>query len=218
MIASDLEALAQTHGLSLLGGFHTDARDMSHFPENTQSLLLFGPMLQHFWPLFIESPEWNDGDPDPMDRWSIRNISAMAQIVGGQALFPFGGPPFLPFYSWALQSGRAWESPVKLLVHDRQGLWLSYRGAIALPYRYDPPPPTKRPCESCADKPCLNACPTQALVLGHYDVPACRAFLKTDLGTGCLSQGCTVRRACSVTLSCARVEGHSAYHMGVFNR
>ena len=43
MIASDLEALAQTHGLSLLGGFHTDARDMSHFPENTQSLLLFGP-------------------------------------------------------------------------------------------------------------------------------------------------------------------------------
>ena len=65
MIASDLEALAQTHGLSLLGGFHTDARDMSHFPENTQSLLLFGPMLQHFWPIFIESPEWNDGDHDP---------------------------------------------------------------------------------------------------------------------------------------------------------
>ena len=49
------------------------------------------------------------------------------------ALFPFGGPPWLPFPAWARRTGRAWDSPVGLLVQRRPGLFVSYRGALALP-------------------------------------------------------------------------------------
>ena len=70
--------------------------------------------------------------PDPVDRWSRRVIGRLACDLGAKALFPFGGPPYHPFYQWALRTGRAWESPVRLLVHDTQGLMVSFRGALAL--------------------------------------------------------------------------------------
>jgi hypothetical protein len=63
----------------------------------------------------------------------------MACDLGAKALFPFTGPPWHPFIAWARRSGRAWESPVGFLVHDRAGLMVSYRGALALSHRIDLP-------------------------------------------------------------------------------
>jgi epoxyqueuosine reductase len=67
------------------------------------------------------SPNSPTAGPDPIDRWSRRVIGHMACDLGAKALFPFGGPPWHPFIAWAKRSGRAWESPVGFLVHDRAG-------------------------------------------------------------------------------------------------
>ena len=53
---------------------------------------------------FARSAEFQDGSPHPLDRWSRRVISALAEAVGGRALFPFEGPPHLPFQRWALRA------------------------------------------------------------------------------------------------------------------
>ncbi|MBS0563260.1 MAG: ferredoxin, partial [Proteobacteria bacterium] len=137
--------------------------------------------------------------------------------LGAAAVFPFGGPPHRPFFQWALRSGRAFASPVRLLVHDRAGLMVSYRGAIALREAL-PATPAPNPCTSCTDKPCLSACPVGALGGQGYDLAACHAFLDRPEGGDCLSSGCAVRRACPLSQAYGRLPEQSAYHMRLFHK
>lgn len=206
-------AAAEAH-LAILGGFHAEG-DPS-LPKGTRTLLLLGPAEPGFWAHLTAQPEW-DGAPDALDRWSRRAIGRLACDLGAKALFPFGGPPYHPFYQWALRSGRIWESPVRLLVHEAQGLMLSFRGALALKSETALPPPATRPCDACA-RPCLTACPAEALTGAGYDLPACHGFLDTSAGAICMQNGCAVRRACPVSQTYARLPEQSAYHMGHFHR
>ncbi|MXU66419.1 ferredoxin [Rhodobacteraceae bacterium KN286] len=184
-------------------------------PDGTRSILLLGPGPD-FWDVLTGSPEYRDGMADPVDRWSRRTVTGLAQRHGGTPLFPFGGPPWLPFIRWAQDSGRTHLSPVGLLVHAETGLFVSFRGAVALPGAGPDLPPLPRPCDRCATQPCRTACPVGALGGGTYDLPRCHAFLDTPDGTPCLSRGCAVRRACPVGAG-LRPEAQSAHHMAAFH-
>lgn len=198
---------AAEHHLEIYGGFH---------PEAGGTLLLLGPGAG-VWEHVTATPEFAHGD-DPMDRWSRRVIGAMAEALGAEALFPFDGPPWQPFQTWAQATGRCWESPVRLLVHDRAGLWASFRGALRFSGRLALPEATSpRPCETCA-APCLTACPVNALSASGYDTGACHAYLDTPEGADCLNRGCKVRRACPVSAAFPRVEAQSAFHMDHFHK
>jgi epoxyqueuosine reductase len=211
-----LSAAAAHHHLGLFGAFHPSAEDRT--PVGTGTLVLLGPSEPGFWPHVTASPEFMDRAPDPLDRWSARVIGSLAARFDATPLFPFGPPPYRPFFSWALRSGHAWASPVQLLVHAEAGLMVSYRGALALPERLDLPTPPQRPCNTCAGQPCLTACPAGALTQAGYDVPACHTFLDSDAGANCLTTGCAVRRACPISQRYARVAEQSAYHMRLFHR
>jgi ferredoxin len=211
-----IEARLQPHRLEVLGGFAADPGERG-LPRGTRTVLLLGPAEPGFWPHLTAQPEWRDGRPDPMDRWSRRAIGGLACDLGAKALFPFGGPPWHPFFTWALRTGRVWESPVRLLVHAGQGLMVSFRGALALKAAVDLPRPADRPCDTCPS-PCTTACPPGALTRSGYDLAACHAFLDRPEGQDCLTGGCLVRRACPVSQTYARVADQSAYHMGQFHR
>lgn len=209
-----IQTAAKARHLTILGGFHPNPDDAT--PEGCKTLLLLGPNEPAFWPAFQRSPEWQDGQPDPMDRWSTRVIGAWAAEMGACALYPFGGPPFQPFYSWALRSGRIHASPVQFLVHDQAGLFVSFRGALALPVHVDLPAAPPCPCDTCIDQPCATACLSSALTRRGYDVPACKSFLKTAKGADNMALGCNVRRACPVSKRFGRIPEQSSYHMRQF--
>jgi hypothetical protein len=215
MTAEGLADTLSREALEVLGGFAAEPGD--DLPKGTRTLLLIGPG-PGFWPHVTTAPEWRDGRPDPIDRWSRRTIGRVACDLGAKALFPFGGPPYRPFTAWALRSGRIHVSPVRLLVHDRAGLWVSFRGALALREPLDLPPAAPCPCDACAAKPCLTACPPGALTALGYDLPACHAFLDSDAGRDCMDRGCAVRCACPVSAGHARMPEQSAYHMRQFHR
>lgn len=148
-------------GLALRGGFHPLAADgvpdlADGRPAST--LLMLGWTGGRQWPVFAASPEYGDGRPHPLDRWSRRMIDAQALRIGGTALYPFGGPPHLPFLRWATRAEPVAPSPLGLLIHPDWGLWHAWRGAIALPGRLDLPPSTDRPspCARCLARPCLT--------------------------------------------------------------
>lgn len=185
-------------------------------PEEDGTILLLGPREPGFWPAFSTSPEYADGMPDPMDRWSKRVIGELAGRWGGDAIFPSDGPPYPPFIAWALASGQVWTSPVTLLMHTRQGLWLSFRGAVRVPDQITLPA-AENPCESCASQPCRTACPVGALSAEDYDVAACKGFLDQPEGQSCRDLGCAVRRACPVGQSYGRLEEQSRFHMQAFH-
>lgn len=210
-----LQAGARARHLDIFGGFHP--RPDAGAPEGTGTLLMLGPFEPGFWNGFTSSPEYRDHRPDPLDRWSKRVIGGWAEQIGARALFPSDGPPYPPFVAWALETGRAWMSPVTLLVHDRAGLMLSFRGALAVPERIVLPATGPRPCDTCPNKPCLSACPANALTTAGYDLPACHEFLDTPAGGNCLFTGCAVRRACPVAQSYGRLDEQSAFHMKAFH-
>lgn len=193
------------------------APDPAFCPADCAALVLVGPQGGAvWWGRVTQSDEWRDGAPDPLDRWSKRHLTALASRFGGKALFPSDGPPWPPFFRWALDSGRIWQSPVGMLVHADQGLWVSFRGALALPFRLELRK-AANPCLTCAEKPCRHACPVGALSAQSYDTAACHAYLDRPEGAACLTRGCAARRACPAGESHARMPQQSAYHMSRFH-
>jgi epoxyqueuosine reductase len=152
---------------------------------------------------------------DPLNRWSVRVIGALADRFGARPLHPFGGHRICRSLHGRSGPDRHGASPVGLLVHETAGLFVSYRGALALVEQLELPPSGSRPCDRCA-QPCLAACPVGALGTGGYDVAACHAFLDTGPGQDCLGAGCAVRRACPVGRG-RRPHAQSAFHMAAFH-
>ena len=197
-------------GLRVLG--HCAAHPSDGLAHEGGSLVLIGPAEPAFWPLFAQSPEMQDGQDDPLDRWSKRIVGAIAANVGGAAYFPSDGPPFLPFYTWALRSGQVWASPIGFLVHEDAGLWVSFRAAIWLPA----PAPViaaVQPCQTCA-APCTSACPVDAFADG-YDAAACKAHINGPDTADCVARGCAARRACPVGQD-RRLPAQARFHMESF--
>lgn len=213
MSLTELTEAARARGLAPRGAFHPGPGDAA--PEGCATLVLLGPDEPRFWPLFTATPEYGDGAPDPLDRYTRRIGATLAARFGAVALYPSDGPPFAPFIRWAERSGRAWPSPVGLLVQAEAGLFVSYRMALALPERLPLPGPARQPCPECA-QPCAMACPVAALSPGRpYDVARCKAHIASPEGAACRS-GCLVRRACPVAVAFRRPPAQSAFHQSAF--
>lgn len=197
------------HGLSYRGAFH---------PTAGETLVLVGFVGSENWPTFAASQEAGDGRPDPLDRWSTRVITQVAGLLGATPLFPFGGPPFLPFQRWAQQAEPVHPSPLGILIHPEWGLWHAYRGALAFAERIDLPPPDRRasPCDSCRDKPCLSTCPVDAFTSRGFNVLACVAHIRTAAGADCVTTGCRARRACPVGVQYRHVPEQAEFHQRAF--
>ncbi len=206
---------AGTDGLTLTGWFHPGPEDP--VPDGTQTMLLFGYGGPLFWQAFQASPEASDNTPHGLDRWSERVIAALASRFGGEALFPFGGPPHQPFIRWTYAGEPIHQSRLGMSIHPERGLWSGWRGAIALPDRLDLPDhaTSDHPCEACP-APCLDACPVGAFTDAGYDTARCRAHLNTPEGAPCRAAGCLARRACPVGADYAQSAQQAAFHLKAF--
>ena len=81
-----IDNAVQGCGLIQSGAFHPKAG------EDWGTLVLLSP-APDFWTRFQTAPEaTNDGDP--IDTWSKRVITRLANRLGATPVFPFGGPPY----------------------------------------------------------------------------------------------------------------------------
>lgn len=220
MPRADLSSKLRPSGLVLRGAFAPVPED--GLPEladgsPARAVVLVGNVGPAMWACFEQSPEAADGAPDPLDRWSARVIGALAAQVGATALFPFTGPPWWPFQSWARRAEPVAPSPLGILIHPDYGLWHAYRGALlcgeppvqAWPVRDDRP----SPCLTCAAKPCLTACPVGAVTAQAYDVAACTRHVTAPAGAACTQTGCLARHACPVGTAFRYPPAQAAHHM-----
>src|SRR5262249_44638381 len=161
------------------------------------------------------SAAWqSDFEKDPLNDFTRRVVSEIANDCNATALFPFDGPPHLPFQRWAQRAESVHISPIGLLIHPDFGLWHAYRGALAFADRLDFPPPNYRPslCASCSERPCLNACPVKAFKGGGYDVESCVNHILSVAGEACLSRACLARRACPIGPTFAYELAQATFH------
>jgi hypothetical protein len=212
---------AAAAGIALRGAFHPNSDDgVPSLPDGTPTgtVMLAGFVGRDQWPAFATSAEAADGQPNPLDRWSRRVIGGLAATLGAAALFPFEGPPWLPFQRWAMKAEPVHRSALGMLIHPDWGLWHSYRGALAFAERLPLPAPVERPspCDSCAAKPCLSACPVGAFSPGRYDVGSCADHLRSARGGDCLDLGCRAREACPVGAGHRFGRDQAGFHMRAF--
>jgi hypothetical protein len=207
-------------GLVPRGAFKLEDGERVGELADMRTVVLAGMAGSEGWRAFAASPEASDGFADPLDRWSRRVIEALAHELGGRALFPFGGPPFLPFQRWAQRAEPVHSSPIGLLIHPYYGLWHSYRGAIGFPEELAVPEsaPVPSPCETCSGRWCLKTCPVGAFSSTGYDVPACAGHLRSAAGGDCVDFGCRARRACPVGADHAYGPEQASFLMRAFLR
>lgn len=217
MTLDEIKQVIGAQGLACRGALHPDHGDL---PIEVRTLVLVGFTGRESWAGFVSSPEATDGKPDPLDRWSRRTIGAIATTFGATALFPFDGPPWAPFQRWAQKAEPVYPSPLGMLIHPDWGLWHSWRGALALQQTLVLPERDRRasPCESCADKPCLTACPAGAFTASGYAVAACVSHLDGSRGSDCMAQGCRARRACPVGAAHRYAPNQAGFHMQAFRK
>ena len=218
-IEAILSAIART-GLAPRGAFRLGEGERTGPLADIRTIALAGFAGRGGWDAFAASPEAADGAADPLDRWSRRVIEALARGLGATALFPFAGPPYWPFQQWAMRAEPVRVSPIGVLIHPRYGLWHSYRGALGFREALDIPEPeaAPRPCDSCRERWCLNACPVGAFSGRGYDVAACVGHLKSPAGADCMEFGCRARRACPVGAEHAYGEEQANFTMRAFLR
>lgn len=212
----------RAQGLMARGGFHpgpADAVPALADGRRARSLVLAGNAGPEMWRTFSAAPEFA-APANALDTWTTRVMGQVAADLGGEAFFPFGGPPYPPFVAWAKRAEPVAESPLGILIHPVYGLWHAYRGALAFAEAIDVPlrETAARPCDTCADKPCLSTCPVNAFTNPGYDVPACVGHVAAPAGADCLTQGCRARRACPVGAEFRYAPAQAQLHMRAFLR
>jgi len=216
-----IEAAFEDAGLVPRGAFHPSPDDgVPPLADGraTATLVLAGNAGPGMWEAFARAPEIDDGEAHPLDRWTRRVLAEIADALGGGALFPFGGPPYLPFQRWAMRGHPVAPSPIGPLIDPDYGLWHAYRGALAFAETIALPPRREiaSPCETCTERPCLATCPVGAFTAGGYDVAACAAHLETPAGSDCMEHACRARRACPIGRAHAYSPAQARFHMDAF--
>jgi hypothetical protein len=214
----DLSEAFSAHGLALRGGFHPspdDAIPDAGEGRPTRTLILIGNTGPDLWPHFAPYAAGRDA----LDRWTVETLPPIAERFRARCVFPFD-KPFQPFQQWAMRAEAVHPSPLGVLMHPDHGLWHAYRAALLFADELElPPTDTRRsPCETCADKPCLTACPVGAFSGQGYDVPACAGHLKSPAGSDCMEGGCRARDACPVAADRHYAPDQIRFHMAAFKR
>lgn len=196
-----------------LGWFSPKPED--RVPENARFVILIGNAGPDMFRRFARE---RDPARDKLDDWTREAVERLAGDLDAKACYPFDMNPPWPFLTWARRAGAGHISPLGLNIHPTHGLWHAYRAALLFPVAFDIPvrPSGQSPCEACAEKPCLSACPVNAFDGTQYDVPACAAHLRTNAGQDCMTRGCLARHACPVGQAAAYAPAQAQFHMRSF--
>ncbi len=223
-LAAKLSEALKSHGLIVRGAFQPTADDLAGTnlqADIVSKLVLIGNSGAAMWRAFAP---FIDGDPNPLDRWTRSIVEPVADQVRARAIFPFDQPA-PPIQRWAMRAERLLPSPLGILIHPKYGLWHAYRAVLILSNdvesEHEALESTREelsahPCDSCAEKPCLAACPVGAFSTGGYNVPACAEYLAGTEGGSCLRGGCQARNACPIGREWRYGDAQIAFHMAAF--
>ncbi len=156
---------------------------------------------------------------NPVDNFSVaiakKIIAAGEQTQDAQILYPGYSVPLIKLGEL---SGWSTPSPLGLGLHPEYGPWFAYRALIKSTEPLQPIQNLQHiakassPCLSCADTPCVSACPASATSKDKvFDIDRCVSQrLATD--SSCKTQ-CHARNACPVGQAYRYSEQQREYHM-----
>jgi len=181
------------------------------------TILLLGNGGQEFWH-FLEN-NWPNSD-NPVDDYSARvSGEVLAQClpaVERKLLFPAADCALV---LQRLMTAAGWHSrsPLGMGMHSRYGLWSACRAVWWLDVEITPQVEsvtTTDHCLSCTDKPCLAACPADALSEQQPPLLSRCADYRLAQGSHCANT-CLAREACPVATNHRYKPEQLNYHYGL---
>ena len=222
-IASLSEVLAE-YGLKLFGGLELSANECAQGHEALigRKALLIGNAGSDMWAQFSKSNEYADGKLDPMNRWTKRLLDGVLKQLGSRVVYPFD-EPYWPFQRLAQKAACVKPSPLGILIHPEYGLWHAFRGLIIFDETHEFTSQINalitnadsliHPCDTCAEKSCLSACPVGAFTGERLNVQGCFDHLDTKSDPDCMSLGCRARCACPIAKTSQYEDAQIKFHM-----
>lgn len=177
-----------------------------------RQLLLIGHLGPTFWQ---QAKAAGMQGEDPLDAFTRTCVVAWANRrfpeVRHALLYP--GDVVIGLQRLGKLAGWHHPSPFMVGVAENWGSWFAYRAVLAADTDLPPTPPLNAasPCEHCARRPCVAACPAQALGNG-FDPDRCSGY-RLAPGSNCRDQ-CLARSACPVGAAHRYGREQMAYHYG----
>jgi ferredoxin-like protein FixX len=140
----------------------------------------------------------------------------LARVLPGRAagvLYPLSSSP-VPLVALGTLAGWHHGSPFRVGINAAFGSWFAYRALVLADsdFAVTAPLTAPSPCDSCADKPCITACPAGAVGTDTFEAPACFGH-RLQAGSDCAAR-CRARAACPVASEHRYSEAQTAYHYG----
>ena len=208
------------HGMEVLGVFSPLAGENGHKATQKETGIVIANCGQDMWRIFVNSNEYQDGLADPMERWSAGVLGVIAAEYSATLILPFE-QPFPPFQTWTKRAAQLHQSELGILIHPKYGLWFGLRGVMfvdaqSLGVAGIAKNEGRDICASCAEKPCLDACPVAAFGNKNLQVDKCFTHLKSNHDPDCMKEGCAARAACPVGKEYQYSPEQLVFHMGAY--
>lgn len=180
--------------------------------DRYDTLILLGQGGTRLWEYISSTSPPNDSR---FDETSVALAATLVRDHIGDVDYEivYPGAALLPLGRLADLAGWGRPSPLGLTINEEFGLWLAHRVALLVAAQI---PATSRddighPCDSCADKPCITACPVRAVdATTGFDVASCTSFRIED-DSAC-AHCCLARLACPIGTEHRYSEEQMVYH------
>jgi len=182
-----------------------------------RQLLVFGHAGKRMWSALCAErpPPWSSANP--VDDFSLDSVRAHLEgELGVQRWAPlYPGTTLVPLQELGTLLGWHQASPLLVGISPEFGTWFAYRAVVVADTEL---PVTQAsegrvsPCETCVEKPCLDACPGAALTTGTLSIGRCVDFRVAD-GSPCADR-CVAREACPIGVEHRYERDQIGYHYG----
>lgn len=174
--------------------------------SNYSQLILIGHGGKQMWEALQASE--HRGATDPIDNFSMDRVAQWLAESHPATAYEFIYPAshsIVPLQALGALAGWHHASPFRIGINQTWGSWFAYRVAVLADTNIKPTTDltTDSPCLSCSDKPCLSACPAQALVdseLSLLSLQHCVGYR--------LQEASSCKKQCLSRLSCPVATGH----------
>lgn len=169
--------------------------------KSERQLILFGHAGRRLWECVQAERSIVD---HPIDTFSVRTVKEWLSRACPNAhvrfVYPMGMPQGKHVGLQRLGQIAGWHHPSPFMVgiDAKWGSWFAYRVAILTDtdFRVSEVEDNGDPCVTCSRKPCISACPANALDSGSMNTNLCMEYRIQD--NSLCSLACIARQACPV--------------------
>lgn len=181
--------------------------------HDVRQLILIGNAGRALWSSVKAAQLASD---DPIDDFSVGAVAQWfaEQLPGHSYTLLYPGDKPVGLQALGQLAGWHHATPFRVGILPGWGSWFAYRAALLADTALPPTAPlqVESPCLSCAARPCIAACPAQAMAGGEFALEACVDYRR--LPDSRCAHACVARDACPVGREHRYDEEHMRHSYG----